>query len=60
MLFQVCEESRPTAEIVDELFEVQFSPEGSNKRQQEEAITSVLYVIVLVRGRHAPRSSVKS
>jgi hypothetical protein len=23
---------------VDELFEVQFSPEGSNKRQQEEAI----------------------
>lgn len=38
VLFQVCEESRPTAEIVDELFEVQFSPEGSNKRQQEEAI----------------------
>ena len=38
VLFQVCEESRLTAEIVDELFEVQFSPEGSNKRQQEEAI----------------------
>ena len=38
MLFQVCEDSRLTAEIVDELFEVQFSPEGSNKRQQEEAI----------------------
>ena len=38
VLFQVCEESRLTAEIVDELSEVQFSPEGSNKRQQEEAI----------------------
>ncbi len=38
VLFQVCEESRLTAEIVDELFEVQFSPEGSNKHQQQEAI----------------------
>ena len=37
VLFQICEESCLTAEIVDELFEVQFSPEGSNKRQQEEA-----------------------
>ena len=36
--FQVCEESQLTAEIVDELFEVQFSPEGSNKQPKEEAI----------------------
>ena len=38
MLFQVCEGNRLTAEIVDELFKVQFSPEGSNRRPQEEAI----------------------
>ena len=38
MLFQVCKEGCLTAEIVDELFEVQLSLEGSNKRQQEEAI----------------------
>ena len=38
MLFQVCEGNRLTTEIVDKLFKVQFSPEGSNKRSQEEAI----------------------
>ena len=38
MLFQSCKENRLNAEIVDELFMIQFSPEGSSKRPQEEAI----------------------
>lgn len=38
-LFQTCEDEKLTAERVDQLFRVHFSPSGSNRRTSEEAIS---------------------
>lgn len=37
-LFQNCSQNQLSAESVDEMFHIVFSPEGGNKRPQEEAI----------------------
>ena len=38
MIFQICAQNQLSAGTVDEMFHVEFSPEGSNKRSQEKAI----------------------